>query len=288
MEIRQLKYFLEVAKEENISKAAAKLYISQPSLSRVMKELEEELNTTLFTKTNRYTKLTDNGKLFEQRAIEILSLINKTEDEFKKTNNDIYATLHIGAGETDFFSYIAKTVKNVSLNYPNIKFQFYSGVSTDILNKIQEGTLEFGFLVEPINVENLQSLYINKSENYGVLVRNDSIWASKEFISKEDLLKMPIISTRLNNLAKDWLGDIYSKLNIVISGPMPLNAIKLVEEGLGNFLSIEMAEYQNLDNLTFIPLKDEVARRWSLVWKDYSLLPKAHKIFIEEFKKAVD
>lgn len=288
MEIRQLKYFLEVAKEENISKAAAKLYISQPSLSRVMKELEEELNTTLFTKTNRYTKLTDDGKLFEQRAIEILSLVNKTEDEFKKTNNDIYATLHIGAGETDFFSYIAKTVKNVCLNYPNIKFQFYSGVSTDILNKIQEGTLEFGFLVEPINVENLQSLYINKFEKYGVLVRNDSIWTNKEFITKEDLLKMPIISTRSNNLAKDWLGDIYHKLNIVISGPMPLNAIKLVEEGLGNFLSIEMAEYQNLDNLTFIPLKDEVSRRWVLVWKDYSLLPKAHKVFIEEFKKAVD
>lgn len=283
MEIRQLYYFLEVANEENISKAAQKLFISQPSLSRVMKELEEELDTQLFIKTNRATKLTEEGLILKQRAQEILSLVKKTEDEFKGASDDIYATIHIGAGETPLFQYIAQAAYNVSKKYPHIHFEYYSGIGPELLNHIQQGILEFCFLPEPIDLGNLNAIYLKEYDTYGLIVRKDSEYASKKTISKEDLLHMPIIMTRKQQIqSDDWLSQIYKQLNVVTSGAMPLNSIKLVEAGIGNFITIEREEYYHMENTTFVPFEEPLTRKWMLVWKNYEQLPKAHQVFIDE------
>lgn len=289
MELRQLRYFLEVANEENISKAAQKLYISQPSLSRVMKELEEDLDTQLFIKTNRATKLTEEGRVLKERAQEILSLVEKTEDEFKGSRADIYATIHIGAGETPLFQYVAKAANHVSRQYPHIHFEYYSGVGPELLNRIQQGTLEFCFLPEPIDIGNLNAIYLKEYDTYGLVVRKDSPYASQKTISKEDLLHMPIIVTRKQQIqSDDWLSQMYKQLDVVTSGAMPLNSIKLVEEGIGNFISIEREEFYCMENITFIPFEEPLLRKWMLVWKNYEQLPKAHQVFIDEFNKVLE
>ncbi|MDO4467368.1 MAG: LysR family transcriptional regulator [Bacillota bacterium] len=289
MEIRQLEYFLEVAKEENISRAAQNLYISQPSLSRVMKELEEELDTKLFSKSNRNTKLTNEGQLFLQRAKEIVSLVRKTEEEFQSKEKEVVGTIHIGAGETDLFRYIAKTVKNISLKYPKIRFEFYSGVAPEILSRIQDGLLEFGFLVEPIEIGNLNRIEIKEKDVFGLVVSKESKYANYSSISKEDLLDMPLIVARNQTVkSNDWFSDIFDRLNIVSSGSMPLNSIKLVEEGMGCFFSVHKQEYDTMRKVKFIPFEQPIDRKWFLVYKNYAQLPKTHQIFIEEFQKVLE
>lgn len=153
MEIRLLRYFLAVAQEESISKAADILHITQPTLSRQLMDLEKELNTKLLIrgKRNKKITLTEDGKLLKSRAQEIIELTNKTESEFLFGDKNISGDIFIGGGETDAIRVIARTIKRLSLEYPNIKYHFYSGNGEDVTEKLNKGLLDFGVFIEPID-----------------------------------------------------------------------------------------------------------------------------------------
>ena len=290
MEIRVLEYFLAVANEENITNAAKVLHISQPTLSRQMMDLEEELNVKLFNKTNRSTTLTEDGLRLKQRAEEIVELARKTKLEFSSNDEDIYGEINIGAGETIYFEYIAKAASRVMKKYPHIQFHFYSGIATDVIEKINNGLLEFGLLIEPVEINNFNTIYLPYPEQFGVLVNRNSPYASLDAITEKELLIMPMITARKAGYGgiNDWLSYIDPKLNVVATCNLPYNATILVKENAGCFISAYKPNYSNFEDIIFKPLKPKINRRWMLAWKKAEAFSKAHNVFLEEFKQLLD
>ena len=290
MEIRVLKYFLAVAQNESIVKAADVLNITQPTLSRQIMELEKELKTKLFFRGKRNTKitLTDDGKLLYRRANELVELFNKTEAEFKFENENISGEIYIGGGETSAISYIAKTINSLSILYPNIKFHFYSGNGEDVSEKLDKGILDFGLFIEPFDKKDYDFIELPQKDLWGLLVKKNDFFNNKLYIEPSDLVDLPLISSRqflVKNLLSGWLGYNYEKLNIVGTYNLLYNASILVKEGFGNALCINDIINTKGTDLLFIPLKPELKVGVIFAWKKNRSLSKCNKIFLSEFQK---
>ena len=201
-------------------------------------DLEKELNTKLLIrgKRNKKITLTEDGKLLKSRAQEIIELTNKTESEFLFGDKNISGDIFIGGGETDAIRVIARTIKRLSLEYPNIKYHFYSGNGEDVTEKLNKGLLDFGVFIEPIDKKEYGFIQLPQNDTWGILMRKDSDLAKKEFIEPEDLINIPLFSSRqylVKNLISGWLGFDFEKLNIIGSYNLLYNASVMVEEGLG-------------------------------------------------------
>lgn len=286
MDTQLLIHFLAVAKAQNISKAAKQLHLSQSNLSRQMAHLEEELGVSLFIKTNRHTLLTNEGQRLVKRAQEIIALEKKMRLEFQSHQKDIYGQINIGAGETVQFDYIARATKRVKEKYPHIEFNFYSGNSEDIVEKLNQGLLEFGLLLEPVNTQNLQTFYLPTSEPLGLLVHQHSPYYHASIITLKDLKDIPLILSRKAIVQLDnSLIAPQKDLNIVATCNLSYNAEFLVEHEVGCFLSIYKHYYQNFHNLRFIPLEKQFQKRWLIVCKSMDGLSEAHQIFLDALKE---
>ena len=272
MEIRLLRYFLAVAQEESISKAADILHITQPTLSRQLMDLEKELNTKLLIrgKRNKKITLTEDGKLLKSRAQEIIELTNKTESEFLFGDKNISGDIFIGGGETDAIRVIARTIKRLSLEYPNIKYHFYSGNGEDVTEKLNKGLLDFGVFIEPIDKKEYGFIQLPQNDTWGILMRKDSDLAKKEFIEPEDLINIPLFSSRqylVKNLISGWLGFDFEKLNIIGSYNLLYNASVMVEEGLGYALCIDkLINISGDSKLCFKPLQPKLEGGILVAW----------------------
>ena len=205
MEIRVLKYFLAVAHEESISKAAERLHITQPTLSRQLMDLEKELKTRLLIrgKRNKKVTLTDDGKLLKSRAQEIVDLANKTEAEFVFDDKNITGDIFIGGGETDAMRVVAKVINKMSVNYPSIKYHLYSGNGEDVKEKLNKGLLDFGLFIEPVDKKEYEFINLSQKDVWGILMKKNSPLSKKECIEPQDLKDLPIF-----NKTSKWL-DIY-------------------------------------------------------------------------------
>ena len=290
MEIRVLKYFLAVAREESISKAAEILHITQPTLSRQIMELEAELKTILFErgKRNKKITLTDDGKLLKARASEIVELANKTEAEFLFDDKNISGELYIGGGETDAMRFVAKTIKNLSLLYPNIKYNFYSGNGEDVKEKLNSGLLDFGLFIEPVDKKEYEFIQLPQKDTWGLLMRKDSTLAKKDYIVPNDLVDIPILSSRqflVKNLISGWLGYDFEKLNIVGTYNLLFNASIMVDEGVGMALCIDkLINLSGNSNLCFRPLKPILDVGILIAWKKNQPLSKCAKLFLQNMQ----
>ena len=187
MELRVLQYFLAIAREETILGAAERLHMTQPTLSRQMKELEEELGKQLFIRGNRKITLTDDGMLLRQRAEEIVTLVEKTESDIMLSDASLSGDIYIGAGETDGMRLIAKVMHKCCEVYPNIKFHIFSGNSQDVADKIEKGLLDFGIFVEPADISKYDFIKLPSCDTWGLLMRKDSPLANKESILPDDI-----------------------------------------------------------------------------------------------------
>ena len=193
MELRVLQYFLAIAREETILGAAERLHMTQPTLSRQMKELEEELGKQLFIRGNRKITLTDDGMLLRQRAEEIVTLVEKTESDIMLSDASLSGDIYIGAGETDGMRLIAKVMHKCCEVYPNIKFHIFSGNSQDVADKIEKGLLDFGIFVEPADISKYDFIKLPSCDTWGLLMRKDSPLANKESILPDDIKDLPLI-----------------------------------------------------------------------------------------------
>ena len=287
MEIRVLKYFLAVAQEESISKAAVKLNITQPTLSRQLMELEKELNTKLLIRGKRNKKiiLTDDGKLLRARAQEIVELSNKTESEFLFDKKNISGDIYIGGGETDAIRVVAKTIQSLSQNYPNIKYHLYSGNGEDVTEKLNKGLIDFGLFIEPVDKKEYEFIQLNQKDIWGILMRKDSPLASKEYITPTDLKDIPLLSSRqflVKNLLSGWLGYDFESLNIIGTYNLLYNASIMVDEGIGYALCIDkLINLTGNSNLCFKPLNPKLEAGILIAWKKNQPLSKCAKIFIQ-------
>lgn len=289
MELRVLRYFLVVAREQSITKAANVLHITQPTLSRQLRELEEELGKPLLIRGNKNISLTDEGMLFRKRAEEIVELSDKTVHEIQHTENNITGDIYIGSGETEGLKNVIHIIKEYQKQYPNVCFHINSGDKTDLLDKLDKGLLDFGIFLEPVDKVKYNHLKLPAKDTLGILARKDSPLAKKKEITKEDLVNVPLIMSR--QLKEDssllrFLDTPLEKLNIVATYNLVYNASLMVDEKVGYAITLDKLVNTTGDsNLCFIPLSPKMTVDMYLMWKKFQIFSKASDTFLEKIEK---
>ena len=288
MELRVLRYFLAVAREESISGAADYLHITQPTLSRQLMELEEELGTKLFLrgKRNRRVRLTDEGMLLRRRAEEIVELADKTEAEFTAKDEWISGEVYIGSGETDAMRLIAQTAQNLRKEYPHIRYHLFSGNADDVMERLDKGLLDFGLLIGSANIEKYDHIQLPATDTWGLLMRKDSPLAQKDVIRPQDLKGIPLLGSRqavMRNELSEWYGGDFERLNIVATYNLIYNAALMVDEGFGYALTLDkLINTSGESNLCFRPFSPRLEAHLVLVWKKYQPFSKASQKFLDQ------
>lgn len=289
MELRVLRYFLIVAREQNITKAADALHITQPTLSRQLKELEEELGKKLLVRGNKNVTLTEDGLLFRKRAEEIVELSDKTMQELKDNSHEISGEIFIGSGETEGLKSVIHIMEKMRKKYPNVSFHINSGDKADLLDKLDKGLLDFGVFLEPVDKVKYNYLKLPAKDILGVLARKDSPLAKKGTITKEDLIDAPLIISR--QLREDssllrWLDVPLENLDVVATYNLVYNASLMVDEGLGYAITLDKLVNTTGDsNLCFIPLTPKITVDMYLMWKKFQIFSKASDAFLENIEK---
>lgn len=290
MEIRVLKYFITIAREQNISAAAEKLHLSQPTLSRQIKDMEDELGKQLFIRGNRKITLTEDGMILRKRAEEILDLVQKAENEIAVSDKLISGEIIIGTGEVDGVRIVAKTAKKLSEQYPNIQYNIISGDSVDIIEKLDKGLIDFAVLVGyAIDISKYDSVKLPNKETWGVLMKNDCVLAQKDYVTAQDLWDKSLIVSRQaikGKILTDWLEKDISQLNIIAYYNLVYNASLMVEEGLGYALCIDkIINITEDSNICFKPFYPNLEVGMDIVWKKYQVFSRASQKFLEALKQ---
>ena len=287
MEIRVLRYFLAVAREGNITRAAERLHVSQPTLSKQIKDLEGELGKKLFLRSNYSIKLTDEGMLLRKRAEDILEMVDKTENEFKALGEITGGDIRIGCAESDSIKYLARCAKALQAQYPRIRLHLYSGNTEDVSDRLDQGLLDFAVIAQAVDLSKYNYLEMPSSDTWGVVMRKDSVLAQKETIQMEDLLHLPLICSR-QGITEDypkWFGEKVDQLHIVATFNLAYNAGILVREGMGYALSFDKLIHTGLDSdLCFRPLMPKLKTKLYVVWKKYQVFTKAAEVFLTQLQ----
>lgn len=294
MEIRVLRYFLAVAREESITAAANFLHLTQPTLSRQIHDLEEEIGQKLLVRKSHRVVLTPEGMLLRKRAEEILTMVDKTESEFRSMETTVSGDVYIGSGETQAIRKIAKIIRQLQQDYPEIHYHMHSGNAPDITDRLDNGLLDFGILIQPADITKYDSLDLPAKDVWGVVMRKDSPLAAKECICKEDLRTVPllcsrqaVLSQRHGNAFAAWFGADFDKLNIVSTYNLIYNAAVMVEEGVGYAVTLDnLANTSAASDLCFRPLSPRLESGLNVVWKKYQVFSPAAEIFLDRLKAA--
>ncbi len=285
MELRVLRYFLIVAREENITHAAELLHVSQPTLSRQLMQLEEELGVKLFQRGKYNVTLTPEGTLFRRRAQEIVDLADKAASEMKQDDMELAGTISIGAGELRSTDELSKMMVDFQSIHSSVKFEIHSAFNPDIKEKIEQGLLDLGLLIEPVELSKYEFVRMKTKERWGVLVKEDSSLADKEYVTSEDLKGIPLMASRNEPSGSEierWFGsdrmpEVQTKYNLLY------NAAVLLREKGGACLCLDLeAKYEGLK---FIPLSPSLEFSSVLAWKEHQAYSKATEEFINFVKK---
>lgn len=293
MELRVLRYFLAAIREGSILRAAHFLHITQPTLSRQLQDLEEELGQKLLIRTNRSVALTAEGKLLRRRAEDIMEIVRKTEAEFRSMGENIRGDVYIGSGETEAMKLIARIIRELREEYPGIRYHIYSGKTEEVEERVDKGILDFGILIQPINISKYDCINLPLKDVWGVIMRKDSPLAAKESISFRDLQGLPLICSRQNPQLKtgksgypEWFGRLFDKLNVVATYNLIYNAAQLVEEGIGYAIGLDRTiDTMEHSVLCFRPLSPKVESGLNIVWKKYQVFSTAAEIFLDRIQK---
>lgn len=289
MELRELKYFLAITREQSISKAAEALYTTQPNLSRQMQNLEKEIGQQLFIRGTKKITLTETGQLLRKRAEEIVELYNQTEAELNKPFSEVKGDVYIGGGESYAIGLIAQAIRLVQNDYPNVKFHLFSGDSATISERLDKGLINFGIFIEPFDLSRYDHLRLPLYDTWGVLMRKDSPLAAKERITPEDLWDKPLIRSRQSvgkNRISEWFIKTSDELNIVATGNLLYNMSLLVEQGVGYAVSLDkIINTSGNSNLCFRPLYPELISHLDIAWKKYQVFPKHIQIFLQRLQE---
>lgn len=288
MELRVLQYFLAVAREQSISRAAEALHLTQPTLSRQLKDLEEELGKQLMIRGNRRITLTEEGVLLRRRGEEIMDLVQKTENEIVCADEVIAGDVYIGGGETDAVRLIARTAKVLQEQYPQVRFHISSGDASDVTDQLDKGLIDFGILIEPVDIEKYNFIKFPVQDTWGVLMRRDSSLAGKKQITPEDLWDKPLIVSRQagkSAVLSEWMRRDLSKMHIVSTYNLVFNASLMVSEGLGYALCLDkIINTAGDSSLCFVPMYPKLEVGLNIVWKKYQVFSKAAEKFLETLR----
>lgn len=288
MDIRVLQYFLAVAREESITKAAETLRMTQPPLSRQLKDLENELGKKLLIRGSKKVTLTEDGMLLRKRAEEMIDLMEKTKAELAGSGEDVNGEIYIGGGETDAISLFAQAAKRLQKRYPLIHYHIYSGDAEIVMEKLDKGLIDFGLLVGPVDVSKYEYMRLPIRDIWGVLMRKDSPLAGKSAVRAKDLWDKPLIVSRQVYSSGDiyaWLGRDAHKLNVVMTYNLIYNAAHFVKTGFGYAIALDKLVNTTGDcELCFRPLWPPLEAGLCIVWKRYQVFSNASKEFLRLLK----
>lgn len=293
MEIRVLKYFLTVAREGTITGAANVLHLTQPTLSRQLMDLEKELGHKLLIRGKHKVSLTQEGMILRKRAEEIVDMVEKTEAEFQSITDILSGDIYIGGGESDCMKYIAEIIKEIQTDYPDIKFHIHSGNAEDVTERLDKGLLDFGVLIQPVDLSKYDNLPLPDKDVWGVIMRKDSPLAQKEYIELEDLYGLPLINSRQamrktssKNQFIEWFNGEFEKLNTVATINLVYNAAVMVKAGIGYAITLDkLVDVSQESELCFRPLKPRLESGLDIVWKKYQVFSPAAALFLNRLKE---
>jgi DNA-binding transcriptional LysR family regulator len=289
MEIRVLRYFVEAAREGSMTGAAAKLHVTQPTLSKQIKELEEELGQKLFIRGNYNIHLTPEGEILYKRALDILDMVDLTETEFASMNDFNGGNLYLGCAESDGISVLAKAAKQLRAENENLHFHLYSGNAETVCERLDKGLLDFAVVVQNIDLSKYAYLDLPVTDTWGLIMRKDSPMVSKTEIPIEELSNLPLIVSRqgATNEMPEWLQKNYDRLNIVATYDLIFNASILVREGLGYALGFDKLVNTGSESiLCFRPITPAITSPMRLIWRKEQRYSKAAELFLEKVKQS--
>ena len=293
MELRTLRYFLAVAREENMTEAANVLHVTQPTLSRQIADLERELGCTLFERTNRSCELTGDGMRLRQRAEEIIALVDQTEAELADNDPELRGNIRIGAGETQAMRLVLGVFADLQREHPGVTCELYTGNADAVEERLERGLLDFALLLEPVNVEKYESLRMPEPDRVGLAVAADGEWGRLGAATPEDVARMPLLlSSRSSNRTIDleaWSNGHLHADDLHVIGRFDLlgNASHLVRAGAGCALGIDHLLQFDAGGLAFLPLDPPLEIGSYVVWKKYRLRSRACEEFLSRLRAAV-
>lgn len=286
IETRLLHYFLAVAREQSITRAAETLHISQPTLSKQMMDLEQQLGKPLFVRGKKKITLTDEGAYFRSRAQEMMDLMTKTESIFRSDEDTIAGDIWFGCGETPIMDCITQVFHDFQAEYPGLKFHIYSGDADGVLEQLDKGLLDMGLMLGTSNLEKYRCIPLNRNNRFGILMPRDCPLAGKNAIGLEELSNLPLIISQQtvgSQLLRSWFGERYQQLDIIATYNLVYNATFMVEQGMGYCLCLEnLVNTEGIRNLTFRPVEPELSLPAFLVVKKYQTLSKSAQLLLDE------
>lgn len=288
MEIRVLRYFLTVVREESITRASEVLHITQPTLSRQLSQMEEEVGVKLFKRGSRKISLTNEGILLRRRAEEILQLVDKTEKELIGQDEQVEGKISIGCGEIASVQLLPRLFKEFREKYPRIRFDIFTATADIVKEQMDKGLIDIGLLLEPVDMEKYDFIRLDVKENWVVLMRPDDLLARKDSITAKDLSALPLILPRRMSVQSElasWFGDYYEKLNVIFTSNLSTNGAIMVNDGLAYSLVIEGAvPFWDPSKITYRPLSPSLTTTSVLAWKRGQPFSVATTKFIEHMK----
>lgn len=286
MEIRVLKYFLAVAREENITRAAALLHITQPTLSRQLMQIEEELGIKLFRRSKHSIVLTEEGMLLRRRAQEIVDLAEKTEKELLYQEENIVGEIAIGCGETKNMKPLSEMIASFQQQYPNVSFDIYTAIADDVKEKLNHGILDMGLLLEPVEISKYHFVKMPFKEVLNVLMRKDNPLAQKQKITPHDLIDVPLILPKRQsvlNEIENWFEEEREKMKIACTCNLSQNNISIMTENKVG-VAITIKGENNHTDLCFKSMEPEITNNSVLVWRKNQTLSPSMVKFISHVK----
>lgn len=287
MELRVLKYFIAVAREESMTRAADILHVTQPTLSKQIKNLEDEIGKKLFNRTNYAIKLTAEGEILYKRALDIVNLADDTVEELKAMTEATGGNVNIGAAETDSIKYLARIIKQLQQECAGIIVSIYSGDSESVEYKLDKGQLDFALVVRDFDLNKYNFIELPYKDTYGLICRSDNPLCKKKKITFDDMINEPIIVSRqcLAHDLRKWAGERVDELTIAATGDIPFNLSLLVKEGIGSLLCFDkIINTTETSNLRYIPLDPPMLSPLYIIWKkNAELTPPARKL-MERFR----
>lgn len=288
MEIRVLRYFLTVVREESITKAAEVLHITQPTLSRQLAQMEEEIGVKLFDRGSRKIQLTNEGTLLRRRAEEILQLVDQTEKELVEQEKQVEGRISIGCGEMASVQLLPELFDSFRKRYPRVSFDLFTATADLVKEQLDKGLLDIGLLLEPVDMEKYDFIRLNMKENWVVLMRPDDPLAQREVVTAKDLASLPLIlprRMRVQNELASWFADYYNDLNVAFTSNLNTNGAIMVSRGLAYSLVIEGAVFfLDPSKLTYRPLSPPLTATSVLAWKRGQPFSLAATKFIESIR----
>ena len=288
-----MRYFLAVASQGSFTKAANMLHVSQPSLSKQIMSLEEELDCKLFTRKSHSVSLTEEGTLLKRHAEEILEMAQRTKGEFSRKRGEVSGSIYIGGGETTGLQSVAEVARRLLKEYPKISFNIHSGNAEDVTERLDKGLLDFGLLIQPVDITRYHSLRLPDQDVWGVLMRKSCPLAGKTAVTRRDLEGLPLICSRQvmrrisqENAYADWFGAERSNLKVTATYNLIYNAALLVEEGGGYAITLDkLVDMTGHRDLCFRPLEPKVESGVYFVWKKHQLFSKAAELFLDRLRR---